>query len=140
MRYRIIVAMRKILLASVLMCSLSLIAAPPPGTRLTVQVNSAQSGKGIDRASVIVHFTEGRNINLKKIRTTWETKTNQQGSVSIPEIPHGKITIQIIADNYQTFGSVYDLNEPEQTISIKLNPPQSQYSEDVKSPDVKTKK
>ena len=69
-----------------------------------------------------------------------ETKTNQQGSVSIPEIPQGKITIQIIADNFQTFGSVYELNQPEQIISIKLNPPQAQYSEDVKSGDVKTRK
>jgi len=131
--------MRKVLLSALLMCSLSLIAAPP-GTKLTVQVNSAQSGKGIDRASVIVHFTEGRNINLKKIRTTWETKTNQQGSVSIPEIPQGKITLQIIAENYQTFGNVYELNQPEQTISIKLNAPQAQYSEDVKSNEVKTRK
>ena len=131
--------MRKVFLSALLFCSFSLVAAPP-GTHLTVQVNSALSGKGIDRASVIVHFTEGRNINLKKIRTTWETKTNQQGSVSIPEIPQGKITIQIIAENFQTFGSVYELNQPEQTISIKLNPPQAQYSEDIKTPEVKTKK
>jgi Flp pilus assembly secretin CpaC len=132
--------MRKLLLWALLLCSLSLIAGTPPGTKLTVQVSSALSGKGIDRASVIVHFTEGRNINLKKIRTTWETKTNQQGSVSIPEIPQGKITLQIIAENYQTYGNVYELNQPEQTISIKLNPPQAQYSEDVKSGEVKTRK
>jgi hypothetical protein len=129
--------MRKLLLTVLLLCTPALFTGAPPGTRLTVQVNSALSGKGIDRASVIVHFTEGRNINLKKIRTTWETKTNQQGSVSIPEIPHGKITLQIIAGNYQTYGNVYELTDPEQTITIKLNPPQAQYSEDIKTKEVK---
>lgn len=125
--------MRKLFAPALLVCLLPLTAAPPAGTKLTVQVESARSGKGIDRASVIVHFTEGRGVNLKKIRTTWETKTNQQGSVSIPEIPQGKITVQIIAQNYQTFGQVYELTEPEQTIEIKLNAPQAQYSEDAKT-------
>ncbi|HWE50348.1 MAG TPA: hypothetical protein VG273_11185 [Bryobacteraceae bacterium] len=129
--------MRKLLLTALLLCTPALIFAASPGTKLTVQVNSSLSGKGIDRASVIVHFTEGRNINLKKIRTTWETKTNQQGNVSIPEIPQGKITIQIIAENYQTYGNVYELKDPEQTIEIKLNPPQAQYSEDSKTKEVK---
>ena len=125
--------MHKLLALATLVLTLTLTAATPPGTKLTVQVNSARSGKGIDRASVIVHFTEGRGVNLKKIRTTWETKTNQQGTVSIPEIPQGKITVQIIAENFQTFGQVYELNQPEQTIEIKLNAPQAQYSEDVKT-------
>jgi hypothetical protein len=119
-------------------------ADPVPSTKLTVQVNSAISGKGVDRASVIIKFKRPADGNLKLLkkmsRTSWETKTNQQGSVGIPEIPMGEITIQIIADNFQTFGSVYQLNKPEQIISITLNPPQAQYSEDVKSSDVKTRK
>ena len=125
--------MRKLLAPVFLLCSLCLTAAAPPGTHLKVQVDSALSGKGIERASVIVQFTEGRGVNLKKIRTRWETKTNQQGSVAIPEIPQGKITIQIIAQNYQTFGGNFTLDQPEQTIEIKLNQPQAQYSEDAKT-------
>jgi len=103
-------------------------------TRLTVQVNSADTGKGVDRATVIVRFRHGVGVNLKKINTSWETKTNQQGSVSIPSIPHGEITVQIIAKDYQTFGDVYQLDQETQTITIKLNRPQSQYSEDAKHP------
>jgi hypothetical protein len=134
--------MRKLLL-SALFCALPFIAASPlgaedfPQTKLTVQVNSARSGKGIDRASVIVRFQQLPEGVLRKIkkstRTNWETKTNQEGSVAIPEVPQGKVTIQIIADNYQTFGQVYDLNQREQTITIKLNAPQPQYSEDAKT-------
>jgi hypothetical protein len=111
-----------------------LIAAPPPGTKLTVQVNSSDTGRPIDRASVIVRFRHGLNpIKMKKLTTSWETKTNQMGSVTIPEIPMGEVTIQIIADHYQTFGDVFELNMPDQTIAIKLNPPQVQYSEDSKT-------
>jgi len=133
--------MRKLLLSALLLCSLSLFAGnifadDLPQTKLTVQVNSARSGKGIERASVIVRFQQLPDGMLKKlkrsVRTNWETKTNQEGSVAIPEIPQGKVTIQIIAENYQTFGQVYDLNQPDQTIVIKLNPPQAQYSEDAK--------
>jgi hypothetical protein len=105
-------------------------------TKLTVQVNSAASGKPVDRASVLVRFRHGRGVNLKKILTSWETKTNQQGSVTIPSIPQGEITVQVIAENFQTYGDVYQLDQPTQTISIKLNPPQAQYSEDAKSKSV----
>ena len=108
--------------------------AATPGTKLTVQVNSSDTGKPIDQASVIIRFRHGLNpVKMKKIQTNWETKTNQMGNVTIPEIPMGQVTIQIIAKNYQTFGDVFELTMPEQTIAIKINPPQAQYSEDAKS-------
>jgi Carboxypeptidase regulatory-like domain len=123
-------AMRKLYLVTCLLLSLSLFGAP--GTRLTVQVNSAETGKPIDRASVIVKFRHGLNpVKMKKMITNWETKTSQEGSVRIPELPMGEITIQVIAEHYQTFGDVFQLTMPEQTIAIKLNPPQPQYSEDA---------
>jgi hypothetical protein len=98
-------------------------------TKLTVNVKT-QSGKPVDRASVIVRFVEGRSIVKlgKSIRTTYETRTNQDGEVKIPEIPQGKIRIQVIAKGYQTFGEIVEISEPEKTVDIKLNPPQQQYS------------
>ena len=124
-------AMRKVVFAVFLLFALTLSAGS--GTRLTVQVNTSDTGKPIDRASVIVKFRHGLNpVKMKKIITNWETKTSQMGSVTIPEIPMGEITIQVIAQHYQTFGDVFQLTMPEQTITIKLNPPQAQYSEDAK--------
>jgi Carboxypeptidase regulatory-like domain len=98
-------------------------------TKLTIQVKN-DSDKPVDRASVIVKFVEGRSyIKLgKKIRNTYELRTNQDGEASIPSIPQGKILIQIIAKGYQTFGQTFDVNEEEKTVEIKLNPPQKQYS------------
>jgi hypothetical protein len=120
--------------AAILVCSLPLFAFAPTATRLTVQVNSTDTGKPIDRASVIIRFRHGLNpVKMKKIQTSWETKTNQMGSVTVPEIPMGEVTIQIIAQHYQTFGDVFQLTMPEQTVAIKLNSPQAQYSEDSKT-------
>jgi hypothetical protein len=112
---------------------LALLALPAPGadmTKLTVQVTSADTGKPVDRASVVVRFVEGRSyIKLgKKIRTTWELRTSQEGSVNIPEIPQGKILVQIIAKGYQTFGGTFEVQEEQKTLEIKLNSPQKQFS------------
>jgi uncharacterized GH25 family protein len=98
-------------------------------TKLEIVVKT-QSGKPVDRASVIVRFIEGRSVVKlgKSIRTTWEMKTNQEGEIKIPEIPQGKIRIQVIAKGYQTYGEIHEVNEPEKTLEIKLNPPQQQYS------------
>ena len=63
------------------LCSLPFLAIAED-TRLTVQVTSADTGKPIDRASVIVKFRHGLNVNMRKILTNWETKTNQHGKVT----------------------------------------------------------
>ena len=98
-------------------------------TKLTVLVKT-QGGHPIDRASVVVRFVEGRSyIKLgKKIRTSFELRTNQEGEARIPEIPQGKIRVQVIAKGYQTFGQIFDVDDDEKTIEVKLNPPQQQYS------------
>ena len=98
-------------------------------TKLRIEVKTLE-GKPVERASVLVKFVSGRSIAKlgKKIRTSWELKTNQEGAASIPPIPQGQILVQVIAKGHQTFGQRFDINEEEKTIEIKLNPPQSQYS------------
>jgi hypothetical protein len=120
---------RALLLFLCLALAVVLIAAPPPMTTLTISVKT-QSNKPVDNASVIVKFVQGRNMaKLGKSNTLeWEMHTNQEGSVKIPPIPQGKILIQVIAKNYQTFGQTFDIDETEKTIDVRLNPPQSQYS------------
>ena len=54
-------------------------------------------------------------------------KTNQDGSVKIPEIPQGKVLIQVIATGWHTYGKWYDLEKEEETISIKLARPPHWY-------------
>jgi len=120
----------RFLLLPALVCLTGILLwAGPPMTKLTVEVKSLE-GKPIDRASVIVKFVEGRSVIKlgKKIRTTFELRTDQDGLAKIPEIPQGKIQIQVIAKNYQTFGKVFDVDQEEKTVEINLNPPQAQFS------------
>jgi Carboxypeptidase regulatory-like domain len=119
---------------SVLLCSLLVglvvgARADVPMAKLTIRVLN-DSNRPIDRASVIVRFVEGRAYLKfgKKIRDTYELRTNQEGEATIPEIPQGKILIQVIAHGYQTFGQTFDVKEEERTFEIKLLPPQKQYS------------
>ena len=98
-------------------------------TKLEIVVTNDQ-GKPIDNASVLVKFIAGRSkVKFgRKIHTDWEMKTSQEGVAKVPEIPKGNVLIQVIAKNYQTFGKTFDVQQDQKTITIKLNPPQPQYS------------
>jgi 5-hydroxyisourate hydrolase-like protein (transthyretin family) len=119
----------KSLAACAALIALTLTSASAENARLTVEVLSADSGKPVERASVIVKFRHGLGVNMKKIQTQWETKTSEAGLVKLPSMPQGEVSIQVIAKGFQTHGGIYQLTEPEQTISIKVNRPQKQYSE-----------
>ena len=118
----------KTYLAAAALFALALTASAKDA-RLTVEVLSAEGGKPVERASVIVRFRSGIGVNLKKIQTNWETKTSEAGVVKLPTMPQGEVSIQVIAKGFQTHGGIYQLTEPEQTITIKVNRPQRQYSE-----------
>lgn len=114
---------------------LALFAAPVLAgeamTKLTVEVRNHYD-KPVDRASVVVRFVEGRSVKKfgKKVYKSWELKTNQEGIARVPlELPQGKIRVQVIARGYQTYGELFDVDEEEKTVVIKLNPPQPQHTE-----------
>jgi 5-hydroxyisourate hydrolase-like protein (transthyretin family) len=98
-------------------------------TKLSVHVTTL-SGKPIDHADVVVKFVSGRSIVElgKKIMTSWEVRSNQEGMAKVPEIPQGTILIQVIAKGYQTFGQTFEVNQIEKTIEVTMNSPQEQYS------------
>lgn len=104
--------------------------ADPPMTKISIEVKSSESGKPVERASIVVKFISGRDkLKLyKKIRTSWETRTNERGAAQLPPIPQGKILVQVIAKGFQTFGQTFDVDEEEKTIEVKVNPPQPQYT------------
>jgi hypothetical protein len=98
-------------------------------TSIHVHVTT-MGGRPIERADVVVKFVKGRSvIELgRKLRTSWEMRTNQEGLAKVPEIPRGTILIQVIAKGYQTYGQTLEVDEAEKTIEVKLNSPQEQYS------------
>jgi len=121
--------MRKLLLLLALCWPIARVNAADL-TRLQIHVTN-ERGKPVDRASVIVKFLSGRplkTLGLKKARLSWELKSSQEGMAKIPGIPKGKILIQIIAKNYQTFGDTFEIDEDERVVDIVLKDPQAQYS------------
>jgi uncharacterized GH25 family protein len=121
--------MRHALLLPIVLMAALFSPAGAQTTKLRIEVRNLED-KPLDRANVIVRF-EGRSITKlggKKLKTSWEMKTNQEGVVGIPPIPQGQILVQVIAKGYQTFGEKFEVNEEEKTIAVKLKPPQSQYS------------
>ena len=116
----------RIVIATLLLTASSFFAAEM--TRLQVVVKNLD-GKPVDRAAVIIKFVSSTSkIKIGKTTTTWEARTNQDGVMKVPPMPQGKIQVQVIAKGYQTFGQVFQVNEPDKTIEVKLNPPQQQYS------------
>jgi hypothetical protein len=97
-------------------------------TKLTVVVTN-ERGKPVERANVLVKFG-GRSIVKfgKNVHTTWEMRSTQEGVADIPEMPKGKILVQVTAKGFQTFGKTFDVSEDERTIEVTLNPPQPQYT------------
>jgi len=117
------------LIAGVFVLAAGLAAEETSVTTITVAVKSPYDSP-VDNASVIVKFVKGRSKAKlgKKIMTSWERRTNQEGLAKIPPIPRGSILVQVIAKGYQTFGQTFDIEEEQKTIEVKLNPPQAQYS------------
>jgi len=122
--------MTRLLFSLVLFAAAMPVLADPPMTKIRVEVRKATTDKPVDRASVVVRFVEGRSVVKfgKKIMTSYQMRTNQDGVATMPAIPQGKIQIQVIAKGFQTFGQIFDIGEEEKTVEIKLNDPQPQFS------------
>jgi uncharacterized membrane protein YgcG len=116
-------------------CSLALLAqndnshgrkykAPPPSAHIEVTVLKDFNGKPVTNAHVIFHPTEG-----DRDRGSLELKTNEDGKAIIDVIPIGDtVTLQVIADGYQTYGQSYKIDKPEMTMEIRMKRPGGQYT------------
>jgi hypothetical protein len=97
-----------------------------PKVKLQIHV-STKSDKPISEASVYVRFNESGGFLRHDKMAELDLKTNQDGMAKVPAIPQGKIMIQVIAKGWHTYGQWYDVDQPEQLIEIKLEPPAHWY-------------
>lgn len=90
--------------------------APAPRKTFTLQieVTAGDPPEKIERAAVRV-TSEKNGTEFKR-----EIKTNKQGVASVSRVPEGKLVIQVVARQYDTFGDEYTLTEDKQTIKISL--------------------
>ena len=84
-----------------------------------------ENGKPIRNASVVMHPV---GENGKQERGGLELKTDTEGKTSYDGVPYGKLRIQVLVPGFQTYGSDYDVNEPNMDITVKMKRPAGQYS------------
>jgi hypothetical protein len=93
---------------------------------LTIVVTNAEDKKPVDSASVYVKFVQAKMLGKDK-KIEMNLKTNLSGVVHVPEIPRGKLLVQVIAPGWKTFGEYYEVDQAEQTINIELARPPKWY-------------
>lgn len=117
------------LLTAILLALCSMLLAASKQTTIKVEVKN-QFDKPVENAAVILDFLGSHQITKlgKRKPIHWEVHTNQEGIAHFPPVPYGTVQLQIIKQQYQTYGKKIDVDTDEKTVDITLNPPQKQYS------------
>lgn len=95
-------------------------------SRLRIEVTGGDNSKPIVEASVYIKFGKDPKSEKGKL-TELNIKTNQEGIAQSPEVPQGKILIQIIAPGWKTYGEWHDITQEEQNIQIHLVRPSTKW-------------
>jgi len=101
-------------------------SSEPPTTKIRVLVTDPKD-QPISNASVYVRYNVSGGLFHKDHLAELSFKTNQQGSLKVPEVPQGKVLIQVIAKGWHTYGQWYDMDKDEESVTIKLEPPPHWY-------------
>jgi hypothetical protein len=94
---------------------------------LKLRIHVTANDKPVGNASVYVKYHEQSGLFHREKLAEMNFKTNEDGSVKVPEVPRGKVLIQVIAKGWKTFGKWYDIETEGQTIDIKLEEPHHWY-------------
>lgn len=119
----------RLLLSTGLLVGLSSVPAPAGGedrARLEVEVTAKESGEPIENATVYVKFKEERFLRRDK-RLEWSLKTNREGKAVFPAVPEGRVLVQVVADEWKTYGKFYTIQGPKHVLEIRLSPPKKWY-------------
>src|SRR5713226_1514235 len=85
-------------------------------TKLHFHVTSATSNEPLRGAQVWVKSKE-ENEDFEDT-----VVTNAKGVASLPNVPHGKILVQVTLSGWKVFNKNYTLKDEELDISIELDP------------------
>jgi hypothetical protein len=128
--------LRRTLLAAILCSSVALAFAQDQKaqqkeekdatTRLRIEVTAGDRNEPVENASVYVRYVEERALRKDK-KVEMNVKTNREGVARVPDVPRGKILIQVIAQGWKTYGKWYDAKDDEMTVKIRLERPTKWY-------------
>lgn len=93
--------------------------------RLKILITNPE-GHPVGNASVYVRYPKPGTLFRRDSLQELDLKSNMDGSVKVPEVPQGKVQIQVIAKGWHTFGEWYDV-EKDGTVTIQLKEPPHWY-------------
>src|SRR5262249_8748050 len=99
---------------------------PAPSPRMTIEVTGGETNKPVENASIYLKYVDERTLRKDK-KYELNVKTNRDGVAHIPDVPLGKVLIQIVAEGWKTYGKWYDITDQKQTIKIHLDKPPKWY-------------
>ena len=99
---------------------------PSGMARLRIEVTAGEKGKPVEGASVYIRYQEERMLRKDK-KIEMNVKTNKEGIVRVPDVPKGKVLVQVIAEGWKTFGRWYEISSDEEVVKIKLEKPPRWY-------------
>jgi hypothetical protein len=102
-------------------------AKPSDATILKMRIMVTGGDKPVGNASVYVKYNEPGGLFHREKLAEMSFKTNEDGSVKVPDVPRGKVLIQVIAKGWHTYGKWYDIETDGQVIEIKLQEPHHWY-------------
>jgi len=96
------------------------------GSRLHVELTGGDPATPVEGASVYVRYLVKHRM-AKDENVEMNLKTGRDGTVMVPFVPRGEITVQIVAEHWKPFGQKYQITEDEQTLKIHLEKPPKWY-------------
>jgi hypothetical protein len=90
-----------------------------------IEVTGGETKRPVSDASVYVKFTRDGLLRDRPIEMN--LKTNQNGMARTPQIPKGRILIQIVMPGWKTYGQYFDVDRDEQVIQINLERPTTRW-------------
>jgi hypothetical protein len=124
-KIRSMLSTKTLLLGACLLAFSAVAAAADDISIVKFVVLKEYNGKPVRNASIVLHPVDK---NGKQKRSGQQLKTDNEGKTEYPGIPYGKVRVQVIAPNLQTFGADYEINQPDMEIVIKLKRPQEQHT------------
>lgn len=94
----------------------------PPVTDLTIVVTDATNHKPVFQARLTISFRDPDSRIGSSI--SYNAKTDSQGKYTFSFIPMEPVLVVVTAPDHQSFGQKFDVTQANQTIKVKLNPPQ----------------
>jgi hypothetical protein len=91
----------------------------PDTTRLKIVVINSDD-KPAGNASVYLRFNQAGGFLHKEKLAEMSFKTNEDGTVKVPNVPIGKVLIQVVGKGLHTYGKWYDITKDQDPIEIKL--------------------